>query len=178
MRMETSDTAGGHPTVETLPPVTRFSLRAREAHVETLGQALALDLPRQIGQRAGSGDREALCLGPDEWLLTAPEGEAAAIAAAADKIYQNAPHALADISDRELRFRLSGPGAADIVAMGCPRDLRGIAPGQAVRTIFHGATVILWRDGEDDFRLDVWRSFAPHVRSLIATGIDELRAGL
>lgn len=178
MKRNGSDMSDHHPTVETLPPVARFSLRSRAAHLETLGRALGLDLPRQIGQRAGSDGREALCLGPDEWLLIAPEGEAAAISTAAGEIYGSAPHALADIADREFRFRLSGPGAADIVAMGCPRDLRCIAPGQAVRTIFDGATVILWRDGEHDFRLDVWRSFAPHVRSLIETGIAELRAGL
>lgn len=178
MTRETTDALARYPTVEILSPVARFSLRTREAHVGTLGRALALDLPRKIGQKSDSGSREALCLGPDEWLITAPEGEAAAIARAAAASYESAPHALADIGDRELSYRLAGPGAADVVAMGCPRDLRDIAPGEAVRTIFHGATAILWRDGPDDFRLDVWRSFAPHVRALIETGIGELRAGL
>ena len=122
--------------------------------MEALGRALAFDLPRKIGQRAGSGRREALCLGPDEWLVTTPEGASPpTIARAAVASHGAAPHAPADITDRELSYRLAGPGAVQIAAMGCPRDLRTIAPGEAVHAIFHNVTAILWRDGPDAFRI-------------------------
>lgn len=166
------------PTVEALAPTARFSLRARSAHVVPLGEALGVALPTRIGGRASAGAREVLCLGPDEWLILAPEAEAKEIAACLASLYDTAPYALAEISDRELSYRVSGPGAIQVIAMGCPRDLRAIAPGQATRTVFDDAAVILWRDGPENFRLDIWRSFAPHVLALLKTGVSELQTGV
>lgn len=168
----------GVPSVEDLPPAARFSLRAREASREALGAALGLALPTRIGERAEGAGREAVCLGPDEWLIVAPEAEGPAIAEALAATYESAPHAAANISDREVGFRVSGPGTLSLLAMGCPRDLAALAVGRAVRTVFDGASVVLWRDGEEEFRLDIWRSFAPHGRALLETGRAELAAGL
>jgi sarcosine oxidase subunit gamma len=53
-----------------------------------------------------------------------------------------------------------------------------LKPGRAVRTVFDGVQVVLWRDAPDAFRLDVWRSFMPHVRALLETGRRELATGL
>ncbi|WP_432256372.1 sarcosine oxidase subunit gamma [Limimaricola sp. AA108-03] len=160
--------------IEELAPVARFSLRVREAHRAALAQALGLDLPERVGAAARSGGRAALCLGPDEWLIHAPEAEA--IAAAGARAYAQAPHALVEISDREITFAVSGPAARELLSIACPRDLERLAPGRVVRTVFDTAQVVLWRDGPDAFRLDVWRSFAPHVRALLETGRVELDA--
>lgn len=162
--------------VEELAPVLRLSLRVKPAHRAVLAQALGLDLPARIGARARSAGAEALCLGPDEWLLTAPQGTDLATPARA--VRPTAPHSLVDISDREITLRLSGPAVLDLLATGCPRNLSAMPMGSAARTIFDSATVILWRDGKAEFRLDVWRSFAPHVRLLLAQAQQEIAAGL
>lgn len=47
-----------------------------------------------------------------------------------------------------------------------------------VRTVFDSATIVLWRDGPAEFRMDIWRSFAPHVRSLLAQAETELSAAV
>jgi sarcosine oxidase subunit gamma len=161
-------------TVSLLPPVARFSLRAAETARAALSTALGVDLPDRVGRRSASGGMEALCLGPDEWLLLAPEAMADSLAANAARVYADAPHSLVDISDRELSVSVSGPQAPTLLTLGCPRDLDRFPVGQARRTVFDGATVVLWRDGETDFRLDVWRSFAPHVFELLAIGCEEL----
>lgn len=162
--------------VRELAPALRLSLRVKPAHRATLGQALGLDLPLRVGERAQSGDTQALCLGPDEWLILAPEG--AALADAARAVYAAAPHTLVDISDREVTLRLTGPAVLDLLAACCPRHVAAMPVGSAARTVFDSATVVLWRDGPADFRMDVWRSFAPHVRSLLAQVQGELAAGL
>jgi len=162
--------------VEDLAPVLRLSLRLKPVHRATLGQALGLDLPTRVGSRSSAAGTEALCLGPDEWLIAAPEGTPLADAARA--VYATAPHSLVDISDREITLRLSGPAVLDVLATCCPRNVAAIPVGSAARTVFDSATVILWRDGPTDFRMDVWRSFAPHVRSLLAQVQDEVTAGL
>lgn len=163
--------------IDELAPVARFSLRVRPANVATLSQALGLDLPGRVGQTAEARGRKALCLGPDEWLICAPEEARDAIVAEAAVAYETAPHSLAEISDREVTYAISGPAAQELLTIACPRDLDRLAPGQAVRTVFDTAQVVLWRDGVEAFRLDVWRSFAPHVRALLETGRVELDAG-
>ena len=40
--------------------------------------------------------------------------------------------------------------------------------GRCTRTLFGKATVMLWRTGDDAFRLEVARSFAPYVAALLA----------
>lgn len=170
--------AQGLAVVEPLPPAARISLRARPEGRAGLGAALGLDLPGRVGDRAAGAGREALCLGPGEWCVTGAGADLGAMRAALSDRYAEIPHAAADISDRELSYRIAGPGMPALLAMGCPRDLSRIAPGRGARTIFHGASVVLWRDGEEELRLDIWRSFAPHVLALIETGLAELRAGL
>lgn len=161
-------------TVTALPPVARLSLRARGAAVAALSGALGVDLPGRVGARAQAGARDVLCLGPDDWMIHAPEADAAAIAAACAGVA--APNALVEVTDRELSYAIAGARAADLLTLGCPRDPDSIAAGEGRRTVFDGATVILWRDGADAFRLDVWRSFAPHVTHLLATGCREFDA--
>ncbi|SNR47224.1 sarcosine oxidase subunit gamma [Paracoccus sediminis] len=162
--------------IEDLAPVLRLSLRVKPAHRDTLARVLGLDLPVRVGARSAAAGTEALCLGPDEWLLTAPEGTDLTTPARA--VHADAPHSLVDISDREITLRLTGPAVLDLLSACCPRNVAAMPVGAAARTVFDSATVILWRDGIDSFRMDVWRSFAPHVRSLLAQVQGEIAAGL
>lgn len=163
-------------TVTLLAPVARFSLRAGEAAQAKLSTALGIQLPTQIGQCERKGDTELLCLSPNEWVIIAPETQAETITTACATVYGDAAHSLTEISDREITVRIDGPKAAELMTLGSPRDLDKLPAGEARRTIFDGATVVLWRDEAQAFRLDIWRSFAPHVISLLQTGCVELAA--
>ncbi|TDL86887.1 sarcosine oxidase subunit gamma [Meridianimarinicoccus aquatilis] len=160
--------------VTVVEPMARFSLRAGQGDVTAISEALDLALPTKIGQRTKAGATEAMCLGPDEWVIIAPDSEAVRLESACTAIYDQAPHSLTAISDREITVRIDGPRAADLLTLGCPRDLDAILPNEGRRTVFDGVTVVLWRDAEQEFRLDVWRSFAPHALSLLVTGCTEL----
>ena len=164
--------------VTELPASARFSLRAGPAERATAASAFGLDLPARVGARASAAGRSALCHGPDEWVLHAPEAEAAAIRDAFAAIAAEASHSLVDISDREIALGLEGPAVLDLLACGCPRDLARLPVGAGTRTVFDSAQVVLTREAEDRFRLEVWRSFAPHVRALLTTATAELAAGL
>lgn len=176
MTSQKHDFAAAAIRIEDVAPTLRLSLRVKPAHRETLGRALGLDLPTRVGTRAAANGTEALCLGPDEWLIVAPEGTDPATPARG--AYAQAPHSLVDISDREITLRLSGPAVLDVLASCCPRNIAAMPVGSAARTVFDSATVILWRDGPTDFRMDIWRSFVPHVRALLAQVQDEMMAGL
>lgn len=153
--------------------IGRLSLRAR-GDLSSLNAALGVTLPAKIGDCAKAGDLEVVCLGPDEWLLLMPQGLVADISAKMAEVYASHPHSLADISNRELSFDISGPKAAELITLGCPRDIDAFPVGSARRTVFDGASVVLWRDAEDHFRMDVWNSFAPFAAQTLDTGGKEL----
>jgi len=104
----------------------------------------------------------ALRLGPDEFLLLLPEGEAPVLDVAE-------PYSLVDISHRQTGIVLEGPAAADMLNAGCPLDLdeRAFPVGMATRTLFMKADIVLWRVAAQKFHIEVWRSFAPYVWSLL-----------
>lgn len=155
-------------TVTALEPTLRYSVRT--ADPAAVGAALGVELPTRIGTRAASGDRSALCLGPDEWLLeTAPGAVPADLGAAA---------AIVDVSDRELTLELAGPAVLDLLATGCPLDLSRMPIGAGTRTLFDTVSVVITREAADRFRLTAWRSFMPHVRALLALAERELALGL
>lgn len=165
-------------SVTDLPPVARFNLRIAPADLADASKAFGLTLPTKIGQGAQKADRSAYCIGPDEWLLHGSEADQQSIVSAFDKVRAETPHSLVVISDRELTIGISGPAAVELLNTGCPLDLSRIPVGGAKRTIFDYAQVTLIRDGEDAYRLEVWRSYSPHVRGLLDIATRELAIGL
>ena len=161
-------------TVAELPPTTRISLRV--ADPAAAQAALGLALPTKIGTRAREGSRTALCLGPDEWLVEAPEADGAALLASLAGVA--APLSAVEVSDREITYALEGPAVLDLLATGCPRDLARMPTGSGARTVFDTVQVVLTRETPDRFHLTVWRSFAPHVGALLDIAVRELAAGL
>ena len=169
MNAMTSALAAG-VTITELATTTRIALRFTDPAAADLG------LPTQVGNRNTEGTRTALCLGPDEWLVEAPEAERDALLAALANIA--APHSAVEVSDREITYALEGPAVLDLLAAGCPRDLARMPVGSGARTVFDTAQVVLTREAQDRFHLTVWRSFAPHVRTILDIAVRELAAGL
>jgi sarcosine oxidase subunit gamma len=168
-----------------LPPAMRFILHgdvgARSAAAPVWGVAFAEQSCRAILQ----GARATLWLGPDEYLLlggidgrqvidgrrqvATPESQAAEAAGALELALGGIPHALVDISHRQLAFEVIGPHAATILSGACPLDLDSseFPVGMCTRTVFAKADIVLWRTREDAFHVEVWRSFAGYVTGLL-----------
>jgi sarcosine oxidase subunit gamma len=155
-----------------LSPGTRLSLRLRPEGRGAAGAAFGLVLPARVGGIAAGALWRALCLGPDEWQIEGAAG------AAIPAMPAGLPHALVDISDREVTWRLEGPRVTELLAIGIARDVRRIAPGAGCRTAFDSVQAVLVRDSETVFTLSVWRSFAPHVAELLTIGLRELASGV
>jgi sarcosine oxidase, subunit gamma len=115
-------------------------------------------VPKKIGATVD----DIACLGPDEWLLRAPEGSS--IPAGRDLAV-----AITDISERSICLIVDGPRATTILYSGCPLAIDLFAVGRATRTIFETVEIILIRKAEDHFQVEVWRSFAPWLRTALTT---------
>jgi sarcosine oxidase, subunit gamma len=143
-------------TISLAPPIARYSLRARQA--QALETVLKVKLPKKIGATEG----EIAWLGPDEWLMRTQAGTAIPIG-------EGLPIAITDISERALCFIVEGPRVATTIMSGCPLDLDQFAVGRATRTIYETVEIILIREAEDRFHVEVWRSFAPWLWTALTT---------
>ncbi|WP_157016295.1 sarcosine oxidase subunit gamma [Mesorhizobium xinjiangense] len=158
----------GNVTLTPAEPAARLALRAPQASIAALSKALGVTLPQTPKSSAVSKDgaRTALWLGPDEWLIVAPDGTDLAGEAAG----AGALHAAVDIAHRNAAILVEGAGAQACLAAGCPQDLSPAAfpVGAVSRTVFGKAEIVLVRTGEDAFRVEVWRSFADYAWTLLA----------
>ena len=157
-------------------PFARFNLRVGRADLGAASEAFGVALPERIGGWAASGDREALCLGPDEWSLSALEADREAIVAAFATL--TVPHSLVDVSDRDAAIEVDGPEADTVLAAGVPLDLAELAPGSGTRTVFDGVTVVLRRAPSGRVRVEALRTMMPHVLHALHLTNAELAAGL
>lgn len=143
-------------SVTAAPPMSRFSLRARQA--SDLEGVIGAKLPDKIGMMLGG----VACLGPDEWLVFAPDGAALPDAT-------GLALAITDVSDRSVGIILEGARAAEVLTTGCPLDLDHFAVGRATRTIYETVEIVIVREAMDRFHIEVWRSFAPWLWTALTT---------
>jgi sarcosine oxidase subunit gamma len=156
--------------VQPLPPATRYILRGGAPAREAAASAFGAGIPSVPCRANHAGARAALWLGPDEWLLLAPDSDSGALGLALTAALRDLPHSLVDVSHRQIGCSIVGPRAAELLSSGCPLDLdtRAFPVDMCTRTMLAKAEVVLWRNGTERFRLEVWRSFAAYVSLFLA----------
>jgi len=125
----------------------RYSMRARDPNV--LEGVLGRDVPKTIGDT----DAGIACLGPDEWYVVLPDNFDLARG-------EGLPVSVVDVSSRAMGLVLEGPGALAVLSSGCPLDLAKMGVGRATRTVFETVEIVVWRESEERWHIEVWRSFA------------------
>lgn len=153
-------------SIELARPAARLIFRGPAEAARLAGAAFGCTLPVEACRATHQADRAALWLGPDEWLLlsksdAAPGELAASIEAAVGAV----PHALVDVSHRQVGISVAGAGATLLLNAGCPLDLdlRAFPVDMSTRTILAKADITLWREAEDRFWIEIGRSFAPYL---------------
>lgn len=141
-----------------------------------IGAALPL-MPNTVSHgRFGGVDIDVLWLGPDEWLIVAPDGQAAAIDAALRGAAGSADVVVIDVSANRTTLELAHADAREILAGGCPIDLdpRRFGPGDCAQTLVGRAGVILWPVALEPvpvYRLLVRPSFAAYLAAWLGDAI-------
>lgn len=155
---------------------TQIGLRAEPgsaAHA-ALSAATGVHLPSAVGQVVGTEDGTAvLWLGPDEFLLVAPDGSepfSSLVAALGDEAGQ-----VVDLSANRTVIELSGPSARAVLEKSCPADLhpRSFEIGSAITTVLGPVPVLLWKTGEQTFRVLPRASFADYTARWLLDGMAE-----
>lgn len=164
-----TSTADAHVRIQEAPPAARLAVRGRDGVAAAASAALGFPLPTEVCRAASAEGRTALWLSPDEWLVIAPERELESLKSGLDQALASIPHAVVDVSHRNVALVVDGPKAAFILNHGCPLDLDPAAfpVGRCTRTLLGKAEIVLWRTAETTFRVECWRSFGPYVADFL-----------
>lgn len=158
-----------HQAVSFVPlgPFTRLAARGNAEAAARFGRSFGVELSTVPLRACEAGARAVLWLGPDEWLLLAPEDTG--LARSVEAGLAGEPGAIVDVSHRQVGIDVSGDGAAAVLNAGCPLDLGldAFPIGMSTRTVLAKAEIVLWRRAEHRFHVEVWRSFAPYVMDFL-----------
>jgi sarcosine oxidase subunit gamma len=130
--------------------------------------AASLGFPTAPNTATKPGDRDALWLGPDEWLVVGAPGLAGAIADELGTSLAGLHHSVVDVSANRVVLELAGPTRHDLLATACPIDVhpRSWGEGRCAQSLF-GAAQVLLHEREGATRLFVRPSFADYVVDLL-----------
>lgn len=158
------------------PFLAKISLRCQPGRdAGAVERVTGVALPTEACTSATAGERSLLWLGPDEWMLIAPDGEAARLQASLGEALTG-PHTQAvDVSDYYTVITLTGPRGRDVLARLVTIDLhpRHFAKGRVVGTLAASANIVIWLRDESTaagpvFDLIVRWSMADYLWCLLA----------
>ena len=136
------------------------------AFADGVERALGLSLPVEPNTVSNGDGKQALWLGPDEWLIVTPPDEQDAVADALVEALSGVFSSVTDITGGQTLITLSGEHSRDVLAKGCALDLhpRAFGEGQCAQTLVAGVgATLLWAGPEPSFDLIVRRSFAEYL---------------
>ncbi len=144
--------------------------------VDRIERVLGVSLPKQPNTVHGDLDGAILWLGPDEWLVLAPDGAAPAIVQELTTALTGVLGSVVDLSANRTTLRLAGPQARDVLEKGCSVDLhpRAFSTGRCAQTLLARAEVVLWQvTAEPGYRILVRPSFADYVADWLIDAMAE-----
>jgi sarcosine oxidase subunit gamma len=135
-------------------------------------------LPLTPNRVAGRGQLRSLWLGPDEWLITAPQGLAPDLIGRLRRAVAERRAAVVDLSASRAIIEIAGPQARTLLQKGSGIDLhpREFGPGQCAQTVFAKLPVIIDQlSAVPVYRLFVRRSAARWLAEWLIDAAEEFR---
>jgi sarcosine oxidase, subunit gamma len=158
-----------------VPFVRQIGLRRRVPNAAYLA---GLPLPLEANGVAAMGAVRTLSLGPDEWLITAPEGAAPELPARLARALAGQYAAVTELSSSRAVIAIAGSRARALLEKGCGLDLhpRAFGPGHCAQTLFAGLPVIIDQtSAAPSYRLFVRRSTARWLCTWLIDAAEEFR---
>ena len=125
----------------------------------------------------GATDLGVLWLGPDEWLVVAPDARRAELEHRLGAAVAGAHATVVDVSAQRTVLDLAGRAAPDVLRKGCALDLhpRAFAAGRCASTELARCAVVLWQRDAERYWVLVRASFAEHLALWLADAAAEYR---
>ncbi|WP_420395646.1 sarcosine oxidase subunit gamma [Nioella sp.] len=156
-------------TFERLEAQALFDLKGRqEALGAWAGEALP-PFPERPNSKTEAGGATLMFIGPDHWLLRADLDREAPLEAALRPSEAPPEISLVRVSDTLAVFRITGPDAAEVMAVACPMDLHAsrFGPDGSSYMEAFGLKALVTRCA-GGFDVAVEQSFGPMVNDYLS----------
>ena len=137
-----------------------------------------IPLPLMPNRAASMGPLRTLWLGPDEWLVTAPQGVAPDLTGRLRRAVAGRQAAIVDLSASRAVIEIEGRQARALLQKGCGLDLhpRAFGPGHCAQTVFAKLPVVIDQlSTAPVYRLFVRRSAARWLAEWLIDAAEEFR---
>ena len=166
--------------LEVVPPRTVLNVRGpgTETFAAAVAEAFGVAPPLEPNRWTGVRNRAAVWLGPDEWLLIAPDGESRGIERDLhEALPEKARLSVVDVSHNYTTLHLSGSRAREVLAKGCALDLHRLSfhAGDCAQTLLAKTRVIL-RAVDEEIELWIRNSFASYTAQWLLDAAAEFRS--
>jgi sarcosine oxidase subunit gamma len=164
-----SRTEGAGVIMSEVPHRTIVNIRGTAsdpAFSSAVQTATGLPLPAAANTASAAGVWQILWLGPNEWWITGPDGEADSLIEALRANFAGQHAAACDVSESRAIIRLKGPKARDVLMRGVSLDLhpREFRVGQCAQTGLSRANALLHLiDDTPTFEIYVLKSFSDYL---------------
>jgi len=179
-RFASASAVRGQFSIHEVPFATQINLRVDAgAHGAKVASVLDCELPVAANTWSAGKDTSVLWLGPDEWLIVAPDSRNDALSTGLDISLGGVHHSVTDLSANRTIIEIAGSDARVVLAKGCPIDLHGAAfkPPQCAQTLLAKSQVLLQCvNAPPVFRVFVRISFAPYVVEWLLDAAAEVAA--
>jgi sarcosine oxidase, subunit gamma len=169
VRAATSSKAGAGIVMSEIAHRTIVNIRGTAsdpAFSSAVRNATGVALPSAANTVSTGDARQILWLGPNEWWLTGPDGEADALVEALRGNFVGQHATACDVSESRAILALKGPKAREVLMRGVSLDLhpREFRVGQCAQTGLSRANVLLHlTDDTPTFEVYVLKSFSDYL---------------
>ena len=156
-------------SIERIENLSIVSLRISSKLLGDASDRLQLASP----QSASGSDPRSLWIGPDRWLLVSSSISADSLIKSCEEALADVLHNAVDNSAGLAVFRLTGPGARDLLAAGCGLDFRDdkFPVGTCCRTRFAQIAAVIVAEGAEQFDIYVDRSYENYLSDWLSDSL-------
>ena len=147
----------------------KLNMRTDKSAGKMIKSITGCAFPPTANKFTTAGERHAVWLGPDEFMVICEAGKDEELASAIHASFGNRHAAVTNITDALAAFYLKGVAVKQVLAKGCALDLHqnSFASGDAAQTLLSHAAVTIMAVANDEFIVICRTSFASYLHDWI-----------
>ena len=143
----------------------KLNVRADKSAGKIIKSITGCTFPPAANKFTTAGERHAVWLGPDEFMIICEVGKEDELASAIHTLFGNLHASVTNITDALAAFHLKGAAVRKVLAKGCALDLHhsSFRSGDAAQTLLSHAAVTIMALADDEFIVICRTSFASYL---------------
>ena len=143
----------------------KLNMRADKSAGKIIKSITGCTFPPAVNKFTTAGERHAVWLGPDEFMIICEAGKDEELASAIHTSFGSLNAAVTNITDALAAFYLKGAAVRQVLAKGCALDLHhsSFTSDDAAQTLLSHAAVTVMALADDEFIVICRTSFASYL---------------